>query len=148
MKACEVGGLDAVPMACNARICSVGWPFHHCLTHRLPGAAEKARLKARLQLADEHGRKKESLSAIEHGVGQCTQRSHPGCCAACGVPACLRRVFAAFFGIANAPTDCRYNTSGEAEGARYGIEPRREGRASSPGHDTQFGSFITTFHTL
>ena len=31
------GGLEAVPMACNARICSVAAPFHQCLTHRLPG---------------------------------------------------------------------------------------------------------------
>ena len=31
------GGLEAVPMACNARICSVAAPFHQCLTHGLPG---------------------------------------------------------------------------------------------------------------
>ena len=37
MKACEAGGSDAVPMACNARICSVAAPFHQCLTHQLPG---------------------------------------------------------------------------------------------------------------
>ena len=37
--------------------------------------------------------------------------SVPGCCAACGVCACLRCAFAAFFVGANHPTDCRYNTS-------------------------------------
>ena len=31
------GGLEAVPMACNARICSVAAPFHQCSTHGLPG---------------------------------------------------------------------------------------------------------------
>ena len=30
------GGLEAVPMACNARICSVAAPSHQCLTHGLP----------------------------------------------------------------------------------------------------------------
>jgi hypothetical protein len=32
-----VGELEAVPMACNARICSVATPFHQCLPHGLPG---------------------------------------------------------------------------------------------------------------
>ena len=31
------GRLEAVPMACNARICSIAAPFHQCLTHGLPG---------------------------------------------------------------------------------------------------------------
>ena len=31
------GGLEAVPMACNARICNLAAPFHQCLAHRLPG---------------------------------------------------------------------------------------------------------------
>ena len=45
MKACEAGGSDAVPMACNARICSVAAPFHQCLTHGLPGLQRVRRTK-------------------------------------------------------------------------------------------------------
>jgi hypothetical protein len=37
LKACEAGGSNAVPMACNARICNLAAPFHQCLTHGLPG---------------------------------------------------------------------------------------------------------------
>ena len=45
------GGLDAVPMACNARICSVAAPFHQCLTHGLPGlqAAREPNARGNLQ---------------------------------------------------------------------------------------------------
>ena len=45
LKACEAGGSDAVPMACNARICSVAAPFHQCLTHGLPGLQRVRRTK-------------------------------------------------------------------------------------------------------
>ena len=57
------GGLEAVPMACNARICSVAAPFHQCSTHGLPGLQSKTQLESRLQSAGDHRRKNGSLSA-------------------------------------------------------------------------------------
>ena len=54
LKACEAGDSDAVPMACNARICNLAAPFHQCLTHGLPG----------LQLS----RKKRSLAYLLNGL--------------------------------------------------------------------------------
>ena len=48
------GGLEAVPMACNARICSVAAPFHQCSTHGLPGLQRRPELKARPQSAGDH----------------------------------------------------------------------------------------------
>ena len=42
------GGLEAVPMACNARICSVAAPFHQCSTHGLPGLQIVAQARTRV----------------------------------------------------------------------------------------------------
>ena len=106
------GGLEAVPVACNARICSVAAPFHQCSTHGLPGLQSKTtRLKEQLQLAHGHSRKKESLSAVERPFLQCTQPLHFDSCATCGVGACLRSVLAPFFGVAKTPTHCECNAS-------------------------------------
>ena len=43
-----VGELEAVPMACNARIFSVAAPFHQCSTHGLPGLQSKTLLESKL----------------------------------------------------------------------------------------------------
>ena len=81
------GGLEAVPMACNARICSVAAPFHQCSTHGLPGLQSKTQLESRLQSAGDHRRKNGSLSAQQRGFGQCTQVLHFCTCAMCGIRA-------------------------------------------------------------
>ena len=81
------GGLEAVPMACNARICSVAAPFHQCSTHGLPGLQSKTQLESRLQSAGDHRRKNGSLSAQQRGFGQCTQALDFSSRATCGMRA-------------------------------------------------------------
>ena len=72
-KACTSGGSSLPPTAPEERNRSVAAPFNPYATPVLSGAPELAALKERLQPAGDHGRKKQSLSAVQHGLGYCTQ---------------------------------------------------------------------------
>ena len=61
------------------------------------GPAPRRKLKARPQLVGRRRRTKQPLSAIEHTVEYCTRGSQLGSHELCGLCACLRSRFAAFF---------------------------------------------------
>jgi hypothetical protein len=71
------GGLEAVPMACNARICSVAAPFHQCSTHGLPGLQSKTLLESKLTAVCDDARGNKKVSAVETAVAQCTRAFAP-----------------------------------------------------------------------
>ena len=69
--------MDTVPMACNARICSVAAPFHQCLTHALPGLDQRACAGVKAQSRERGRTKKKKASATETAVAQCTRAFAP-----------------------------------------------------------------------
>jgi hypothetical protein len=105
------GGLEAVPMACNARICNLAAPFHQCSTHGLPGLHLFRRSGERVS----HERLAGCTSDQESGL-QDTWRQSPFLVRhreseRHGVSEFLRARFAAFFALANHPTHCECNAS-------------------------------------
>ena len=97
MKACAAGGSSLPPTAPKERNRSATAPFNQYGARGLGGAPELAVFGERLQLAGDHGHKKQSLSAIEHDLGYCTQALHFCSCATCDVSACLRSRVCCFF---------------------------------------------------
>ena len=94
---CAAGGSSVSLTAPEERNRSAAAPLNQYDAPVLSGAPELAALKERLQPAGDHGRKKQSLSAVQHGLGYCTQALHFCSCATCDVSACLRCVLARFF---------------------------------------------------
>ena len=105
------GGLEAVPMACNARICSVAAPFHQCSTHGLPGLHCKIWTEERVSLERLTGCTSDQKSGLQDTWRQSPFLVRHRESERHGVSAFLRGVFAAFFVIANAPTHCECNAS-------------------------------------
>ena len=98
-----VGELEAVPMACNTRICSVAAPFHPCLTHGLPGLQRTNELEERVspeRLAGLQGAWRQSPFLVRHRESE----RH-------SVSEFLRGVCATFFGKARTATHCECNAS-------------------------------------
>ena len=100
MKACEAGGLDAVPTACNARICSVAAPFHQCLTHRLPGLQSRRKTEERVSPRRLDGSGWDLQRGVEGTWAQSRLIVRTRECGRCRDGACLRARYAAFFGKA------------------------------------------------
>ena len=105
------GGLEAVPMACNARICSVAAPFHQCSTHGLPGLQIVAQARTRVSpqrlagcTSDQKWGVQGTWKYSPFGVRRRESERH-------GVSESLRGVCATFFVIAHAPTHCECNAS-------------------------------------
>ena len=106
-----VGELEAVPMACNARIFSVAAPFHQCLAHGLPGLQSPNPPGERVSpqrlagcTSDQKWELQRTRRQFPLLVRHRESQRH-------GVSEFLRGAFAAFFVIANAPTHCECNAS-------------------------------------
>ena len=114
-----VGELEAVPMACNARIFSVAAPFHQCLAHGLPGLQLSREPEERVSPQRLAGCTSDQKSGLQDTWRQspflvrCRESERHG------VSEFLRARFAAFFVVANHPTDCRYNTSATSNGNAF-----------------------------
>ena len=100
MKACEAGGLDAVPTACNARICSVAAPFHQCLTHRLPGLQSRRKTEERVSPRRLDGSGWDLQRELEGTRAQSRLIVRTRECGRCSDGACLRARLALIFGKA------------------------------------------------
>ena len=105
------GGLEAVPMACNARICNLAAPFHQCSTHGLPGLHLCRRTGERVSpqrlagcTSDQKWELQGTWRQFPLLVRHRESERH-------GVSAFLRGVCATFFVIAHAPTHCECNAS-------------------------------------
>ena len=105
------GGLEAVPMACNARICSVAAPFHQCSTHGLPGLQIVAQARTRVSPQRLAGCTSDQKRELEGTWRQFPLLVRHRGSKRHGVCEFLRDAFATFFGKAKAPTHCECNAS-------------------------------------
>ena len=105
------GGLEAVPMACNARICSVAAPFHQCSTHGLPGLHCKIWTEERVSLERLTGCTSDQKSGLQDTWRQSPFLVRHRESERHGVSEFLRGVCATFFGKAQIPTHCECNAS-------------------------------------
>ena len=133
MKACEAGGLDAVPMACNARICNLAAPFHQCLAHRLPGLHYIRRAGERISPERLAGCTPDQKSGLQDTWRQSPFLVRHRESGRHGVSAFLRGVSASFFARAEIPTHCEKQVqAGGPEDRTADTQPTR--RHTTTGH--------------